>query len=201
MQVCNAFFYIRNCFNRITGNSRESVCEQSEYQIFRNIPLAKIAQRFPGMARLTYQALDGINSHEICVTMNFPREGMKDCAISLEIHWSVVKELAMTLFGIQVESTGERRYIILDKGTKLMPSPEIILMGVQEQHAKDWLGDDAFLAVSSSNMRIKEREAKQSTIDCISMILTGSTKEHSVLTLTLQLQWAVELSNEFEIYE
>lgn len=64
--------------------------------------------------------------------MDFPRRGLVDCLMSLAIQPSKMEYLAMALFGIQVESVGEIRYVRLN-GVRMTHNSEIISKGVLDE--------------------------------------------------------------------
>lgn len=101
------------------------------------------------------------------VTMDFPFDGLVDCLMSLAIYQTKVEYLAMSLFNIHVESAGQVRYVVLNEGAKLLPSPEMTLKGALDGAILRTLGPEIHAAIQASRMRRKELEEGNRVTECV----------------------------------
>ena len=127
--------------------------------------------------------------------MDFPIDGLVDYLISLAINHTKVGYLALSLFNVHVESAGQVRYIVLNKGTKLLPSPEITLKGALDENIIRILSPEIYGAIQSSRMRRKEMEEGNHITECISIILTSKPEEGAIINLSLGLKDSTNLKN------
>jgi hypothetical protein len=136
-----------------------------------------------------------ITSSMAAVTMDFPRWGLVDCLMSLEVHQSKVGYLAMALFKVRVESEGQVWYVSLKEGVRLTPNPEITLKGVLDEAIIDVFGSEIHRAIRTCRMREKELEEGNRVTECVSMILTSSPSEGAIISLSLGLEGGVQIQN------
>lgn len=129
------------------------------------------------------------------ITMDFPFDGLVDCLMSLAIYHTKVEYLAMSLFNVHVESTGPVRYVVLNGGAKLLPSPEITLKGSLDENIVRTLGPVVHGAIQSSRMRRKELEEGNHVTECVSMILTSRPEEGAIINLSLGLKGGTQIQN------
>jgi len=134
-----------------------------------------------------------ITSSMAAVTMDFPRWGLVDCLMSLEVHQSKVGYLAMALFKVRVESEGQVRYVSLKEGVRLTPNPEITLKGVLDKAIIDVFGSEIYGAITACCMRKKELGEGNSATECISMILTSNLSEGAIINLSLGLEEGIQI--------
>lgn len=128
--------------------------------------------------------------------MDFPIDGLVDYLISLAINHTKVEYLALSLFNVHVESAGQVRYIVLNKGTKLLPSPEITLKGALDENIIRILSPEIYGAIQSSRMRRKEMEGGNHITECISIILTSKPEEGAIINLSLGLKDSTNLKKQ-----
>jgi hypothetical protein len=129
------------------------------------------------------------------ITMDFPIDGLVDCLMSLAIYHTKVEYLAMSLFNVHVESAGQVRYVVLNEGAKLLPSPEMTLKGSLDESIIRILGPEIHGAIQSSRMRRKEMEEGNHVTECVSMILTSRPEEGAIINLALGLKGGTNLKN------
>lgn len=127
------------------------------------------------------------------VTMDFPFNGLVDCLMSLAIYQTKVEYLAMSLFNVHVESTGQVRYVVLNEGSKLLPSPEMTLKGALDEAIIRTLGPDIHGAIQASRMRRKELEEGNRVTECVSMMLTSRPDEGAIINLSLGLKGGAQI--------
>lgn len=163
----------------------------------------EFARLFPGFAAVItnpHTEIEADVPHSFIITMNFPLEGMTDCAMSFDLHSSAVEEVAMGLFHIKVGSMGDKRYVRFNSDVKLIAS-DLTLKGASKESIKEWLGDEMLDAVSSGKMRHQEQEAGQNTYDCVSMMIQEGTDQLGMVTLTLDLVAASRISKRLKPYQ
>ena len=135
---------------------------------------------------------EGIPALKAAVTMEFPDLALHDCVMMLEICESEVECLVKDLFGVVVTSVMGIRHLILGKGVKLTSNtsnPEITLKGVRSEAIVHILGPEIHEAIMASRMRKRElEEEKNSTTECVSMILTSKSGEGAYVNLSPELE-------------
>lgn len=183
------------------ATSDSSVDNQSfttvqQHLVLENASLQGIADVFDpyiygAISKVTVQ-IGGNPSLKAAVTMDFPRRGLVDCLMSLAIQPSKVGYLAMALFGIQVESVGEIRYVSLN-GVRMTHNSEIILKGVLDEAIIDVFGSEIHRAVTACRMRKKELEEGNHKTECVSMILTSNSDEAAIINLSLGVEEGTQI--------
>lgn len=186
--------------NNISSTPKNSLdTGASQHLVFENASLLGIADVFDqymcGAIRKDTVLSDGAICLKAAITMDFPIDGLVDCLMSLAIYHTKVEYLAMSLFNVHVESAGQVRYVVLNEGAKLLPSPEITLKGALDESIIRILGPEIHGAIQSSRMRRKEMEEGNHVTECVSMILTSRPEEGAIINLSLGLKGGTNLKN------
>jgi hypothetical protein len=138
------------------------------------------------------------------VTMAFPSQLSSSriaCLLSLSILPNKVQHFAKELYRINLESDGDFRSIVQDNGVRIIPNGDLVLQGVQDKAAMlALLGSEASDGIEKSPQR--EEEVRQGIIatSCVTLRITGRSREVGILNLNLGLekgfQWRDELFKE-----
>jgi len=99
------------------------------------------------------------------------------------------------LFKVQVESVGHVQYVVLARGVRLTPNPEITLKGVSDEAIIHVFGPEIHQAIATSGMRKKELEEGNNVTEGISMILTSKSSESAIINLSLDLRGGAQIQN------
>lgn len=171
----------------------------SQHLVFEKASLLGLADVFDqymcGAIRKDTVLSEGAICLKAAITMDFPIDGLVDCLMSLAIYHTKVEYLAMSLFNVHVESAGQVRYVVLNEGAKLLPSPEMTLKGALDENIIRILGPEIHGAIQSSRMRRKEMEEGNHVTECVSMILTSRPEEGAIINLSLGLKGGTNLKN------
>lgn len=118
------------------------------------------------------------------VEMVFPYTLEMVC-MSLVILSSKIEYVAMKLFGTHVESEGGYRVVIQENGGRLMPQPELVISGAQDDAISKILGSDMsnFLRVSPA----RKKEIKQGMLitGFVNMRISCDPQEDGILTINI----------------
>jgi hypothetical protein len=125
------------------------------------------------------------------VHMTFPDNPSDDCRVTLSILPNKVEYLAMTLFGIHLESDGERRYVVLDSGSFIAAPDQLHFEGVREDACMKIFGPEMNKGVQSSFKRAMEFGSSKSR--CISMSISGTWNGAASLSLVLGLEQGLHI--------
>lgn len=185
----------RNVMSGIAERSLES--GTSQHLVLEEASLLGIAEVFDqymcSAIRKDAIQSEGSNCFKAAVTMNFPFHGLVDCLMSLAIYETKVQYLAMSLFNVHVESAGQVRYVVLNEGAKLLPSPEMTLKGALDEAIVRTLGPEIHGAIQASRMRRKELEEGNNVTECVSMMLTSRPNEGAIINLSLGLKGGAQI--------
>ncbi|KAL2840806.1 hypothetical protein BJY01DRAFT_16129 [Aspergillus pseudoustus] len=136
----------------------------------------------------------GIPLMKAAVTMAFPRSGLVDCLMSLDVCEQEVEQLALLLFNTKVKWMEQVLHVVVNGGiTLIMPNSEVTLKGVLDEAIITVFGHDIYEAISTSRVRTTEVEQEMPVTECVSMILT---KTGAFINLSLGLEGAVRIQNE-----
>lgn len=129
------------------------------------------------------------------ITMLFPNlsVGPVVCLMSLAIYPNKVEYLALELFGVHIESEAGLRYIVLENGGRLNPSPEIVLQGAREDSIMRLFGVRLTRAIMNSPTRKEELRQGISLTRCVSMTVNTNSNIQAILSLNTGLNDSFEL--------
>jgi hypothetical protein len=155
--------------------------------------IASVMEVFPQYicgAVLKNHALDGA-----MIQMAFPRSPSADCVMMLTIQPNKIEYLAMKLFKIHMESEAEQRYLVLQNGSRVVPSSQLTLEGAEEDAIEVILGRPVTDAIQHSLKRILEiRNATQAT-RCVTMQVDVNPSTPALLNLWLGLEKGIKLGH------
>lgn len=130
------------------------------------------------------------------VTMAFPSQlsnSKIDCLLSLSILPNKIQHFAKELFGINVETEGDFRYIIQNNGGRTLLI-EVVLLGAQDKAAiMALLGSEASDGIGMSPQRKEEVRQGLLATDCVTLRITGNTHDDGILNLNLGIEKGFEL--------
>ncbi|KAL4958926.1 uncharacterized protein BDV14DRAFT_23145 [Aspergillus stella-maris] len=168
-----------------------------EQQVISHASLERIPRVFNeyvcGAIRRVSVQNSGIPMIKAAVTMTFPRSGLVDCLMSLDICEQEVEQLALDLFNTEVKWMEQVLHVVVNGGiTLIMPNSEITLKGVLDEAIIKVFGHDIYGAISTSRVRTREFDQEKLVTECVSMILT---KTGAFINLSLGLEGAVQIQN------
>jgi hypothetical protein len=127
------------------------------------------------------------------VTMVFPRSGLVDCLMTLDVCEQDVEHLALVLFNAKVKWVEQVLHVAVNEGiTLIVPNSEATLKGVVDEAIIKVFGRDIYEAISTSRVRTRELEQGKHVTECVSMILT---KNGAFINLSLGMEGAVQIQN------
>jgi hypothetical protein len=85
--------------------------------------------------------------------------------------------------------------VILKEGLKLIPNPDVMLKGAQDDDIISVLGDEIHDTIRASRIRGKELEKGNRAMECVSIILTSRPDEGAVINLSLRLKGGSQIQN------
>lgn len=133
------------------------------------------------------------------VEMSFPRYPSDDCLMVLTIQPNKIEYLAMALFGIHLESEAQQRYLVLQNGSRVVPSSQISLEGAEEGAIAGILGRSVNDAIRSSWQRTREIGNATHVTRCVAMQVDVKPSAPALLNLLLGLEKGVELGHKLYI--
>ncbi|KIW37736.1 uncharacterized protein PV06_09732 [Exophiala oligosperma] len=163
-------------------------------QVLSHASLQGTADLFPeymsGAIRRDAIQINGITRWKAAVTMAFPYVGKVDSLMSLAIKETKVEHIAMALFNVhvEVESAVQARQVVMQDGVRLMPNPEITLLGVQSEAIKKLFGLDIYNAIKASRVFQEELEQGTRATRCVSMIIPSNPRFEAIINLNLGLK-------------
>ncbi|KAL4950836.1 hypothetical protein BDW69DRAFT_171304 [Aspergillus filifer] len=168
-----------------------------EQQVISHASLERIPRVFNeyvcGAIRRVSVQNSGIPIIKAAVTMTFPRSGLVDCLMSLDICEQEVEQLALDLFNTEVKWMEQVLHVVVNGGiTLIMPNSEITLKGVLDEAIIKVFGHDIYGAISTSRVRTREFDQEKLVTECVSMILT---KTGAFINLSLGLEGAVQIQS------
>ncbi|KAL9114741.1 MAG: hypothetical protein Q9227_001420 [Pyrenula ochraceoflavens] len=173
-------------------NGESATLDINEYQdCVSDPPIAHLADVFrPYMCAAVVKRND-----RAAITMIFPnfRVGPVVCLMSLAIYPNKVEYLALELFGVHIESEAGLRYIFLENGGRINPSPDIVLQGAREESILRLLGPQLTHAIMSSPTRKEEMRQGISLTRCLSMTVNAKADAQAILSLNTGLDDSFEL--------
>ncbi|KAK7403394.1 hypothetical protein QQX98_010838 [Neonectria punicea] len=133
------------------------------------------------------------------VQMAFPRFPSDDCLMILTIQPNKVEYLAMALFGIHLETEDEQRYLVLQNGSRVVPSNQMSLEGAEEGAVTTILGQTISSAIQHSWKRTLEIGNAARTTRCVTMGVGMKSDAPALLNLWLGLERGVELRHKLYV--
>lgn len=133
---------------------------------------------------------DGTLTTTAAITMVFPPNPIqkKDCAMTLAIVNHKVERCARDLFGVNVETEGQFRYVVLQNGSRIIPTPELTLLDCQPDAIEPMFGPNAAWAIAKSEYRRQEGQMGRSHVTgCVSMVISSNANDGACITLNLGL--------------
>lgn len=147
--------------------------------------------------------MGGMTCVRAAITMLFPVDPVQgnDCVMTLVILKNKVEHCAKTLFGVQVESTAQVRYVVYPNGVTAVRGPEITLIGCRKLAIAELFGAETNRAVDGSQYREREQEEQDESAatGCVTMAITSNPEEGAFITLYLGLSEASEIRNKLFI--
>ena len=140
-------------------------------------------------------AADGTNSLKVCLDMEFPSFRLVDCRMRVHISQEKVAYLAAALFQLEVEVIQKVRFIRLKNGSKMIPDPQLRLIGTSEEAIVAVLGSKICNAIKTCRMRTVESELGVGITDCVAMLLTSRSDEGATIILAMGVRAGYEFSN------
>ncbi|KAL4993999.1 hypothetical protein BDV10DRAFT_189458 [Aspergillus recurvatus] len=150
--------------NESLGQARFVIAQ--EQQVIGNASLERIPRVFNeylcrAIRKVSVQNT-GIPVMKAAVTMAFPRSGLVDCLMSLDICEEEVERLALDLFNTEVKWMEQVLHVVVNGGiTLIMPNSEITLKGVLDDAIIKVFGHDIYEAISTSRVRTRELEQEK----------------------------------------
>ncbi|KIW35801.1 uncharacterized protein PV06_11857 [Exophiala oligosperma] len=105
--------------------------------------------------------------------------------MSLAILASKVEFLALKLFGTQVDSEGDFRYIEQANGTKLLIKNEVVAQGAQDAGIVEILGPTLGQMLEVSPARKEERNQGILNTRFVTMHIPGNVNQDGILNINL----------------
>lgn len=157
-----------------------------------NAPLEGVPKVFPEYwCRKIRKVREGA-SWKAAITMQFPEFALVDCVMMLEVDASEVEYLVKRLFGIEMETVGGVRHLLVGQGVRLTSNtanPEITLKGVPDQRVIEEFGSDVYSALEAGAMYEQELHVRKAPVtECVSMIFTSKSDEGAFINLCLDLK-------------
>ncbi|KAI8647965.1 hypothetical protein NCS56_01548200 [Fusarium sp. Ph1] len=165
--------------------------QSSSHFIVENPPILKVAAVFPrylAQAIRKYQQSPG-TPWVAAITMTFldgSSFGNKlGSMMSLEIMKNKVERLADMLFGAEIESTDEHRYLILPTGLRVLSTSDLILRGCKRDVIAKVFGEDIANAIKASLAFKEEHDQGNPLTECVSMSISRLSNDGAVINLSL----------------
>ncbi len=168
-----------------TGTNAESTStlrEISDFQTVSNPPARYLPTLFrPYMVSAVRKS--GERAH---IEMLFPYSySLGMVCMSLAILASKVEFLALKLFGTQVDSEGDFRYIEQANGTKLLIKNEVVAQGAQDAGIVEILGPTLGQMLEVSPARKEERNQGILNTRFVTMQIPGNVNQDGILNINL----------------
>ena len=111
---------------------------------------------------------------------------------------SKVQHVAIVLYNVyaEVESDSQVRTIVMQNGVRLMPSPEISLVGARDEAILDLFGPKVFGAVKASCIYQKEQQRGIRPTRCVSMLVHGDARQGAVIKFNLGIKEGIQIGNQ-----
>jgi hypothetical protein len=149
-------------------------------QNFSDPDFARLGSLFPINLHSAIQQHD--NKADVSITFP-PRD---DCILRLAILPNKIQNLAMELFGLNVEIDGSLRYVRSTKGRKSIPQPALREQGIETHVISGLFGFVIQQGIESSSIRRKEtRNGFLSLTACGEMELSKNSAECAYLYITI----------------
>lgn len=164
------------------GESGSTARETPGFQTVSNPP----ARYLPALFRPYMVSAIRRNGDRAHIEMSFPYSfGLGMVCMSLAILPSKVEFLALKLFGTQVDSEGEFRYIEQANGTKLLIKNEVVAQGAQEEGIVGLLSPVFCQMLEVSPAR--KAEINQGIINTrfVNMQIPGDLSQDGILTINI----------------
>ncbi|KAI7975633.1 hypothetical protein EIK77_003988 [Talaromyces pinophilus] len=164
-----------------------------------NAPLEGVSKVFPEYwCRAIRRVREGA-SWKAAITMQFPEFALVDCVMMLEVNANEVEHLVKSLFGIEMESVGGVRHLLMGQGVRLTSNtanPEFTLKGVPDQRVIEEFGSDVYSALKAGAMYEQELHVRKRPVtECVSMIFTSRSDEGAFINLGLDLKGGIAIKD------
>ena len=129
------------------------------------------------------------------ITMAFPRWGLIDCLMSLDVQErSIAEQLALDLFNAKLKWAKRDLQIAINEGITLIAhnSSKITLKSVPVNAILEVFGVDIYSAIAECPLRKKKLVEGKHTTKCVSMVLT---KNGAIINLSLCLDGALQMQS------
>lgn len=118
--------------------------------------------------------------------------------MSIEIASNKAQRFASILFGVEIESHGNYRYIILPNGTKISPNPDFVLRGSRRDIISKEFGDASKSLEACPTFRNEDDQGIQVT-DCVTMTISNNVADGAFINLYLDDRESLRLKE--KLYE
>ncbi|KAK8093116.1 uncharacterized protein PG998_014517 [Apiospora kogelbergensis] len=164
------------------------------YHFSRAAPQA-IANLVPSTLNYAIRRDTTADCQTAVVTMGFPRDPVKMqyCITTIDIIQKKVEYYALKLYGIEIETEGEKRYAVL-AGVRIDPEHSMTFRRCRTACIKELFGKQIDEAIDTCPFRLAEYESgRLIETECVTMTINSDAKGGALISLYMGLRGGTEI--------